>query len=73
MWSELGEIDAPVFPDMAFGSLVISVFVPFVVKQLAVVLVGLIKEVLVADGNPVEGGLFLELSFEFSFDILVDG
>lgn len=73
LWSELGEIDAPVFPDVAFGSLVISVFVPFVVKQLAVVLVGLIKEVLVTDGNPVEGGLFLELSFEFSFDILVDG
>ena len=50
---EFSEIDAPVLPDVSFGSLVIFVVVALFIKYFAVFFVGLVEEVVFAYGNPV--------------------
>ena len=50
---EIREVDTPVFPDVPLGRLLVYVFIAFFVKKLAILLVGGIQEILVANGYVV--------------------
>ena len=56
---------------MTFGGLIVSVFIPFVVKYLAVFDICLIEKIGVSDSDPVQSRFFVELRFKFSLKVLV--
>ena len=70
---ELGQIDAPVLPDVATLALVILIFVAVVVQLLAVIDIALIQEVCLADSDPIEFRLLAELDLQLVIHVLVDG
>lgn len=61
---ELGQVDAPVAPDVASVGLDIFVGIALLVKVFAIHLVVVVEEVVLADGYPVEGWFLLELGLQ---------
>lgn len=71
--SEFGKVDAPVFPDVSVGGFAVYVWVAFGVEKGAEGSVGVVEEVFVTDGYPVELGRVGELHGEFVFKVVVNG
>ena len=58
---------------MAFARFEVLVLVALFIQHLAVVSIGFVEEVGVADSDVVEGGLLGKLSLQLGIEIFVDG
>ena len=72
-WHEHGEVDSPVFPDVAVVVFEVFVSVAFFVEVLAELYIFFIKEVILADSDPVQCRILGELYCNLLHFVLING